>query len=181
MFGLCLGSLLRIARRPGAAPRHRHARDAAGPRPTAADTAWLERLRQRSIAVIQSARGAGGAGRHSEVLFASGVFLGFAVAAASNAVLAQFTPLTPPISLFFTLFFAIAGGLFCARVLPRIDGVKELPSEEELLIGANRAVRDAIARLHHANIATTHYIDGKLVRVLPDGRREGVSPSSPPG
>ena len=50
----------------------------------------------------------------------------------------------------------------------------EVPDEEEFIDGASRAVQDAIAGLHARGIATTHLIDGRLVRVHPDGRREDL-------
>jgi hypothetical protein len=55
----------------------------------------------------------------------------------------------------------------------------DLPSEQEFVEGAARAVEAAIVELHSRGIATTHFIDGRLVRVHPDGRREdlGALPS----
>jgi hypothetical protein len=50
----------------------------------------------------------------------------------------------------------------------------EVPDEEEFVDGAARAVEAAIAGLHARGIATTHLIDGRLVRVHPDGRREDL-------
>jgi hypothetical protein len=50
----------------------------------------------------------------------------------------------------------------------------EVPDEDELIEGAARAVETAIANLHARGIATTHLIDGRLVRVHPDGRREDL-------
>lgn len=52
----------------------------------------------------------------------------------------------------------------------------ELPDEEELFQGAVEAVRRAIAEQHRRGIATTHVIDGKLVRIHPDGHREELEP-----
>ena len=51
---------------------------------------------------------------------------------------------------------------------------EELPDEEEFFQGAVDAVRRAIEDLHHRGIATTHFIDGKVVRIHPDGRREDL-------
>jgi hypothetical protein len=55
----------------------------------------------------------------------------------------------------------------------------ELPDEQELVKGAIQAVQQAIADLHSRGIATTHLIDGRLVRIHPDGRHEdlGLVPS----
>jgi hypothetical protein len=55
----------------------------------------------------------------------------------------------------------------------------DLPSEQEFVEGAAGAVEAAIVELHSRGIATTHFIDGLLVRVHPDGRREdlGALPS----
>lgn len=50
----------------------------------------------------------------------------------------------------------------------------EVPDEEEFIDGAARAVEAAIVDLHARGIATTHLIDGRLVRVHPDGRREDL-------
>jgi hypothetical protein len=50
----------------------------------------------------------------------------------------------------------------------------EVPDEEEFVDGASRAVEAAIVGLHARGIATTHLIDGRLVRVHPDGRREDL-------
>lgn len=50
----------------------------------------------------------------------------------------------------------------------------EVPDEEELVDGATRAVEAAIAGLHARGIATTHLIEGRLVRVHPDGRHEDL-------
>ena len=49
-----------------------------------------------------------------------------------------------------------------------------LPDEEEFLEGAIRAVEKAVAELHKRSIATTHVIDGRLVRIHADGRREDL-------
>ena len=54
--------------------------------------------------------------------------------------------------------------------------VTDVPDEEEFLEGAVKAVKEAVARLHRAGIATTHVIDGKFVRIHPDGRREEIRP-----
>jgi hypothetical protein len=50
----------------------------------------------------------------------------------------------------------------------------EPPDEQEFLEGATQAVQEAIVDLHSRGIATTHLIDGRLVRVHPDGRREDL-------
>jgi len=52
----------------------------------------------------------------------------------------------------------------------------EVPDEEEFLEGANRAVREAIEDLRRSGITTVHAVDGRLVRVHPDGRREDLGP-----
>lgn len=52
----------------------------------------------------------------------------------------------------------------------------DVPDEEEFLEGAIKAVKEAVASLHRRGIATTHVIDGKLVQIHPDGRREELGP-----
>lgn len=52
----------------------------------------------------------------------------------------------------------------------------ELPNEEELIEGVSHAISTAIRGLHERGIATNHLIDGRLVRVHPDGRREDLGP-----
>lgn len=56
----------------------------------------------------------------------------------------------------------------------------EVPDEDEFIEGAAKAVENAIAGLHARGIATTHVIDGRLVRVHPDGRREDLGVLSRP-
>lgn len=55
---------------------------------------------------------------------------------------------------------------------------EELPDEEEFFRGATEAVRRAIGDMHSRGIPTAHLIDGKLVLVHPDGRREELGPLS---
>lgn len=52
----------------------------------------------------------------------------------------------------------------------------ELPNEEELIEGVSQAISTAIRGLHERGIATNHLIDGRLVRVHPDGHREDLGP-----
>jgi len=175
MLSLGLASLLRIARRPDPPTARHPEEDPPAPRP--AGLSLGARAWRRVVAAVQRAE------HHREALFAYGVALGFALAAATSALLAQLTPFTPSSAFVFALLLAFFGGLFCARVLPslaRLPALREPepPSEDELLLGASRAVRDAIARLHRANIATTHIVDGRLVRVHPDGHREDIGPPS---
>lgn len=49
-----------------------------------------------------------------------------------------------------------------------------VPHEDELFEGAARAIEAAIADLHHRGIATAHLIDGRFVRIYPDGRSEDL-------
>lgn len=51
-----------------------------------------------------------------------------------------------------------------------------VPSESEFFDGASRAVLAAIRRQHEQGIATTHLLEGRLVRVHPDGHREDLEP-----
>lgn len=53
----------------------------------------------------------------------------------------------------------------------RTPGTAQM-TDDELVSGFSRAVRSAIDDLHRRGIPTTHVIDGELVRVHPDGRRE---------
>ena len=55
----------------------------------------------------------------------------------------------------------------------------EPPEGEEFLSAAVKAVKAAIEDLHDRGIATTHWIDGRLVRVHPDGRREDLGALDP--
>jgi hypothetical protein len=52
----------------------------------------------------------------------------------------------------------------------------EVPNEEELIEGVSHAISLAIRGLHERGIATNHLIDGRLVRVHPDGRHEDLGP-----
>lgn len=54
-----------------------------------------------------------------------------------------------------------------------------LPDEEEFAVGASGAIAEAIRASRERGIPTTHIVDGQLVRVHPDGRREplGSQPS----
>lgn len=64
-------------------------------------------------------------------------------------------------------------------MLTRADTIAErpeVPDEEELIEGAAKAIEAAIQGLHPRGIATVHLIDGRLVRVHPDGRHEDISP-----
>lgn len=55
---------------------------------------------------------------------------------------------------------------------PDADG--DLPSEEEFVEGATESVANAIETLHDRGIATTHWVDGRLLRIHPDGHREDL-------
>lgn len=52
----------------------------------------------------------------------------------------------------------------------------DVPDEAELLEGAKRAVESAIEKLHRAGIATVHALEGRMVRIHPDGRQEDLGP-----
>ena len=56
------------------------------------------------------------------------------------------------------------------------ETMSDVPDEEEFLDGASRAIQNAIEKLHRAGIATVHALDGRLIRVHPDGRREDLGP-----
>lgn len=51
---------------------------------------------------------------------------------------------------------------------------EERPEGEEFMSAAVEAVEAAIDDLHERGIATTHWVDGRLVRVHPDGRHEDL-------
>lgn len=46
--------------------------------------------------------------------------------------------------------------------------------DEAFLEGATRAVEKAVADLHERSIGTTRVIDGRVVRIHADGRREDL-------
>jgi hypothetical protein len=56
------------------------------------------------------------------------------------------------------------------------DKLSDVPDEEEFLDGASHAIQTAIEKLHRAGIATVHALDGRLIRVHPDGRHEDLGP-----
>jgi hypothetical protein len=112
------------------------------------------------------------------VAFAYGALLGFAVTALTSLFLALVSTVTPPEAFFLTLPTMFFGGLYVRSEVKDLHArwLRTMPNEDELLTGAEDAVRGAIERLHRANIATTYVIDDRLVRVHPDGRREELGP-----
>jgi hypothetical protein len=61
-------------------------------------------------------------------------------------------------------------------MVEKADKRTDVPDESEFMEGANLAVQSAIQKLHRAGIATVHAIDGRIVRIHPDGRHEGLGP-----
>lgn len=112
------------------------------------------------------------------VAFAYGALFGFAVTALTSLFLALVSTVTPPEAFFLTLPTMGFGGLYVRSEVKDLHArwLRTMPNEDELLTGAEDAVRGAIERLHRANIATTYVIDDRLVRVHPDGRREELGP-----
>ncbi|MEM9452902.1 MAG: hypothetical protein AAGF11_01900 [Myxococcota bacterium] len=61
---------------------------------------------------------------------------------------------------------------------PSMMTTAPVPDEDEFVEGASNAIEAAIKRLHERGIATTHLIDGRLVKIHPDGRREDLGAPS---
>jgi hypothetical protein len=54
------------------------------------------------------------------------------------------------------------------------DSGFDVPSEDEFIAGASAAIKGVVQNLHDRGIPTTHLIDGRIVKLFPDGRQQDL-------